>query len=829
MTRTRPGRRDEISDIALGAAKPILDVLETALDLAPVPGLGLIPKALSTIIDIVEAARANKESREAFIAKAKALGSAIKETLESANILIARYGGDEDKTMEAMDKIAYSEELTSGAQDLLRKLGDLVKAARKLKVDAGRVRGFLRGITDASRNKTALKRMENSLGIAVNEFHHKSQLAIDKGIQEIQHLLKEASEQRVIDSLVRADAGYHSVDERKSGFKEGTRKDLFDELDLWSTGRFPESSPKRFYFLAGSAGVGKTAIAHQLCKRLADFESSPPSVSLLGASFFFVRGDKNKGSARLLFPTLARQLASFQPSLRAHIVNASREYIKQGDRQQIEYAFNMLLYRPLVKASTSHQAPVFLVLDALDECIEEEELSTSLRLLVKLVHKVPWLYIFATSRPDVANIVHMRNLNDTLEDWEGDVERYLTDALLKMPLYEERVLSNSHSVADLVKRAGGLFIFARTALDTLERHPNQEEAFAAVLSPTESSPMDSMYLDILRSAYPPPYLQQFPRLHGCLLSLLAIIALQFTLLPPGAITLLGNDLFKKDVIQNRISENHALAGGIGLSKEDGDDILSRLSSVLFVTSSNGCVTPLHVTFGEFLLNSKRCDSLYHVDRGEGHAGLASACISAFSLKTAIDFLAACRDNEFTMKSYGFYLMRFSSLHLRNAAGNEELAKDLRTMSQGVQVPIMLRTTRFVPDSAVHDEDQSLWKDIKDFEERRGRHVRIDQSSRSSDESSSISSEYIKFAAYSKKYLDYILSYSASPVPQITQEDILRSIREDPALPGKSDFGQIDIERYRSVLEGLKRDIDDDARATDLWYDRSLPSKNVDEL
>ena len=47
----------ETIDIALDTAAPILDILETTLDLAPMPGLGLIPKALSALVDRVKAGR----------------------------------------------------------------------------------------------------------------------------------------------------------------------------------------------------------------------------------------------------------------------------------------------------------------------------------------------------------------------------------------------------------------------------------------------------------------------------------------------------------------------------------------------------------------------------------------------------------------------------------------------------------------------------------------------------------------------------------------------------------------------------------------------------
>ena len=49
--------RDEIVDVALDAATPILGMLEKVLDLVPVPGLGLIPKALSVLVDAVKVSR----------------------------------------------------------------------------------------------------------------------------------------------------------------------------------------------------------------------------------------------------------------------------------------------------------------------------------------------------------------------------------------------------------------------------------------------------------------------------------------------------------------------------------------------------------------------------------------------------------------------------------------------------------------------------------------------------------------------------------------------------------------------------------------------------
>ena len=48
---------NETVDVLLDISTPILDLLEQGLNLAPVPGLGLIPKALSAVVDQVKVNR----------------------------------------------------------------------------------------------------------------------------------------------------------------------------------------------------------------------------------------------------------------------------------------------------------------------------------------------------------------------------------------------------------------------------------------------------------------------------------------------------------------------------------------------------------------------------------------------------------------------------------------------------------------------------------------------------------------------------------------------------------------------------------------------------
>ena len=80
----------------------------------------------------------------------------------------------------------------------------------------------------------------------------------------------------------------------KAFYVSGTREAVWKRLEEWV------SSDKPICFLIGAAGMGNSTIASEFCRR---YETQ------LGASFFFKRNDRNIGSTRIFFTTLAYQLA----------------------------------------------------------------------------------------------------------------------------------------------------------------------------------------------------------------------------------------------------------------------------------------------------------------------------------------------------------------------------------------------------------------------------------------------------------------------------------------------------------------------------------------
>ena len=482
------------------------------------------------------------------------------------------------------------------------------------------------------------------------------------------------------------------MNQLKGDFTKGTRKGLFEELKLWSNGRFPGDEPKRVYFLSGGAGLGKSAIAHQLCTRLNGSVDSPR----VGASYFFVRSDEGLSSGHLFFSTLLHQLALSQSTLRPHIITSVREYLQHGDQQNLGYASKDLLRMALRKVSASDHSPVFLVVDGLDECKERDLLPRLLRSLLELIREVPWLWVFVASRPEphimavlvapeARDVVHSRSLDDALEDLKGDVKLYLEVTVPRISCYAAFLRDHPDALERLSERAAGVFIYARIAvrfLDTYHDHP--EEQFELLFSPGRApwlSPLDALYLQVLRSAFPPADLHQaLPARRERLLSVLQIIALRRRALTSRCIARLGS----------------------GLSEDDVVGIVDSLRSVLLI-GQDGTVRPLHATFPEFLLDAKRCeDTLYHVDKGEGHARLASSCLAAFSFANVVECLAK---PDSAVGQHVSYAALVWSEHFRDAVDpGDELGNRLRTFVQGDNLPIYTRTRLVLP--SVYRETQT---------------------------------------------------------------------------------------------------------------------------
>jgi hypothetical protein len=160
---------------------------------------------------------------------------------------------------------------------------------------------------------------------------------------------------------------------------EGTRAELLHNIYAWINpaehqfggGSTPTSvafitSPrsetgidqKRIFWLSGPAGSGKSAVSQSICMWTSDRH-------WLGTSFFFRRGDGMRGNASPFFSTIAHQLASFHPPLRA-LINEVIQADPDIFRANLETQYLRLLVEPFRILGDTFPSPT-VVVDALDE------------------------------------------------------------------------------------------------------------------------------------------------------------------------------------------------------------------------------------------------------------------------------------------------------------------------------------------------------------------------------------------------------------------------------------------------------------------------------
>ena len=83
-----------------------------------------------------------------------------------------------------------------------------------------------------------------------------------------------------------------------------TRREVLEKIERWAE---HPASPSIFW-LNGMAGTGKSTLSYAVAERLDQDQTR--GHAKLGASFFFRRGEGDRASAKLLFPTIAIQLAT---------------------------------------------------------------------------------------------------------------------------------------------------------------------------------------------------------------------------------------------------------------------------------------------------------------------------------------------------------------------------------------------------------------------------------------------------------------------------------------------------------------------------------------
>ncbi|KAF5707242.1 hypothetical protein FMUND_11200 [Fusarium mundagurra] len=400
-----------------------------------------------------------------------------------------------------------------------------------------------------------------------------------------------------------------------------TREELLREIDRWIVD--PDS--KTIFWLNGMAGTGKSTISRTVAR-------SRSKKGDLGASFFFKRGETDRGNLAKFVPTVARRLAWSVPNVAPFIksaVDADSAIADKAAREQ----FDRLIREPLSKATAtlSSRLSVVIIVDALDECEKDADIKLLLELFSSLRFVGSFrVRVLITSRPELAIRLGFFFIEGTYQDLilqeipykiiEHDISVFLRHEFANIrsrfnkDTVEELKLSvdwpGESNLEKLTRAAVPLFIFAATLCrfvnDSCLGSP--DELLQSVLHRTgnnQASKLDMTYSPVLE--------QQVVNRSGREKS---DIIESFRLIV-GTIITLASPL-----------PMHALALLLNVHVNKVATRLRALHSVLEVPESlESPVRLLHLSFRDYLVDPENRETAeFWVDEIIAHRKLAEHCL-----------------------------------------------------------------------------------------------------------------------------------------------------------------------------------------------------------
>lgn len=183
------------------------------------------------------------------------------------------------------------------------------------------------------------------------------------------------------------------------------------------------------------AGTGKSTIAITVASQLRDVTNNV-------ASYFFQRGFGDLAHARKMISTIVWQLSHSSPSYRQLVLATVKEKPDLGHSANLREQYEKLIVGPLSKLQslTPTQYPFFIVIDALDECDEVNDLRLLLRLLATTKNILSLgIRVFVTSRPEVPIRLGFQEMPSILHQdlILHDVPRSVVDSDIKIFLSDK--------------------------------------------------------------------------------------------------------------------------------------------------------------------------------------------------------------------------------------------------------------------------------------------------------------------------------------------------------------------------------------------------------
>jgi len=405
-----------------------------------------------------------------------------------------------------------------------------------------------------------------------------------------------------------ADAGYRCGN--RQGCLRGTRKDVLWEIERWLTGE----QDQRVFWLNGLAGTGKSTIAQT-------FAETAFADGKLGASFFCSRDFANRSNLQTIFPTLAFQLGYRYPPFREELLQVLKAIPDVG-QESLCSQMEKLIVGPL-KAT---RIPTLIIIDALDECKDEEPASAILSMLSRYMDQIPDVKFFITGRPEprIRSGFRLQSLRPITEVFRlHDVERSSVDGDIKL-FFRTQLTDiaktrsdcdlaedwpNSSDINVLCKKAAGLFIYASTVVKFVtSKIRTPTEQLDRIISLPEStthegrSGIDLLYTQVLEQAVDDVDADD-EEIQSRFKTVLGAVLLVFNPLSVKALS----DLLRVPSISTTIRSLHSL--------------------LLVPDNTEDPIRPFHKSFPDFLTDPKRCqDKQFFVEPAVHHAQILFSCL-----------------------------------------------------------------------------------------------------------------------------------------------------------------------------------------------------------
>ena len=399
----------------------------------------------------------------------------------------------------------------------------------------------------------------------------------------------------------------------RQGCLNGTRKSVLMQIECWSEGQ------QNVFWLNGLAGTGKSTIAQTFAERMfAD--------GRLGASFFCSKDSVDRSDLQAIFPTLAFQLALKYPTFRdklLQVLKATHDVRKESLCSQME----RLVVGPLKEINTS----TLIIIDALDECKDEEPASVILSTLSQYVNEIPHVKFFITGRPEprirsgfrlrsLLPITEVLNLHEVRpETVNNDIRLFFWTQLT--------VLAETHSncnsqgdwpstsdVGILCNKAAGFFMHAASVVKfvtSANYAPPERLTIITSLPQTTieegKSGLDELYTRALQSA--------FYNVDGGDYQFYTNLRIIL-----GTVLLIFIPLSIKD-LSKLLGKHHT-------SQSILNTIRSLHSVLLIPDNIEHPIHTFHKSFPDFLTDPKRCrDILFFIEPEVHHVDILLSCLN----------------------------------------------------------------------------------------------------------------------------------------------------------------------------------------------------------